>query len=219
MSEAYSAVDSAINELENIRKAVYKSNGNQVRNIDLIGMLKATAQTWFHLHRQTIFKHFKSLDASEIDSCYKNILAATTKFASKRTYTENIKLLKIHLIELRALVLTTEDKSNSPLTEDLAPDFSPLAGNQQMREILARRWNECIKCVNANAHLAAIVMMGGMLEALFVARANKMKDKSLLINASHAPKDKNTGKTADYQTWMLDSYIKVAHELKWIMRC
>ena len=59
-------------------------------------------------------------------------------------------------------------------------------------------------------------MMGGLLEALFVARANKMPVKDPLINAAAAPKDKSTGKTLNYQEWMLDSYIKVAYELKWI---
>jgi len=100
--------------------------------------------------------------------------------------------------------------------DDLAPDFSPLAGNQEMREILVRRWQECCKCVNANANLAAIVMMGGLLEALFVGRANKMRVKDALLNAASAPKDKTTGKTLNYQEWMLDSYIKVGHELNWI---
>lgn len=85
-----------------------------------------------------------------------------------------------------------------------------------MREIITRRWNECRRCVGADAHLAAIVMMGGLLEALFVARANKMPDKNPLIKAKSAPKDKSTGKTLNYQEWMLDSYIKVAHELNWI---
>jgi hypothetical protein len=78
------------------------------------------------------------------------------------------------------------------------------------------RWHECCKCVGANAHLAAIVMMGGLLEALFVARANKLPDKRALVNAVSAPKDKSTGKTLNYQEWMLDSYIKVARELNWI---
>jgi len=59
-------------------------------------------------------------------------------------------------------------------------------------------------------------MMGGFLEALFVARANKMPDKTPLTSAVNAPKDKATGKTTNYQDWMLDSYIKVGFELKWI---
>jgi hypothetical protein len=101
-------------------------------------------------------------------------------------------------------------------TDDIAPDFAPLAGNQAMRDILTRRWHECRKCVKADAHLAAIVMMGGLLEALFVARANKMSDKGTLIAAAAAPKDKTTRKVMNYQEWMLDSYIKVGYELKWI---
>jgi hypothetical protein len=59
-------------------------------------------------------------------------------------------------------------------------------------------------------------MMGGLLEALFVARANKMGDKGPLINARSAPIDKKTAKTMDYREWMLDSYIRVGHELGWI---
>jgi hypothetical protein len=59
-------------------------------------------------------------------------------------------------------------------------------------------------------------MMGGLLEALFVARANKLPDKRALVNAVSAPKDKSPGKTLNYQEWMLDSYIKVARELNWI---
>ena len=58
-------------------------------------------------------------------------------------------------------------------------------------------------------------MMGGLLEAMFVARANKMPDKGPLVRAA-APKDRKTGKTLDYQEWMLDYYIKVARELDWI---
>ena len=118
------------------------------------------------------------------------------------------------MVRTAALVAPVEKQTAN--TDDLAPDFSPLAGNQEMRGILTRRWNECAKCVKADAHLAAIVMMGGLLEALFVARANKMPDKAPLTSAASAPKDKATGKTTNYENWMLDSYIKVGFELKWI---
>ena len=43
-----------------------------------------------------------------------------------------------------------------------------------------------------------------------------MDDKKSLTSAVNTPKDKNTGKTLNYQEWMLDSYIKVGPELKWI---
>jgi MrcB-like, N-terminal domain len=47
-----------------------------------------------------------------------------------------------------------------------------------MKVILERRWNECQRCLRARAPLAATVMMGGLLEALFVARANLMTEYS-----------------------------------------
>lgn len=61
-------------------------------------------------------------------------------------------------------------------------------------------------------------MMGGLLEALFVARANKMPSKAALFKAKATPTNAKTGKPADIRDWMLASYIDVAHELGWITR-
>ncbi len=150
------------------------------------------------------------VDVEPADRHYTIILNSTAKSAARQTYLTALANAKAALITIREAVLTAPISAGGN-TDDLAPDFSPLAGNQEIRDILTRRWYECRKCVNADAHLAAIVMMGGLLEALFVARANKMPVKDPLINATSAPKDKATGKTLNYQEWMLDSYIKVAH--------
>lgn len=40
--------------------------------------------------------------------------------------------------------------------------------------------------------MAATVMMGGFLEALFIARANQLSDKSPLFRAKAAPRDQRT---------------------------
>jgi hypothetical protein len=85
-----------------------------------------------------------------------------------------------------------------------------------MRAILERRWIECTKCVAVKAHLASIVMMGGLLEALFVARANQLPDKSVLVRAPSAPT--KAGKAAPLDEWMLKNYITVGHDLGWITR-
>ena len=77
---------------------------------------------------------------------------------------------------------------------------------------------QCQKCVVAQAHLASIVMMGGLLEAMFVARANRMANKSLLVKAAAAPKDAKTSKVLDIRDWTLRPYIEVGHELGWITR-
>jgi hypothetical protein len=178
--------------------------------------LKATALAWFHSHRPVILAANSSVDLGAADRPYTMILNSTSKSAARQTYLNALRDVKKALIEIRVAVLVPPPTAGSGNTNDIVPDFSPLVGNQEMQDILIRRWHECRKCVIAEAHLAAIVMMGGLLEALFVARANKMSVKDPLIRAASAPKDRGTGKTLNYQDWMLDSYIKVAHELGWI---
>ena len=129
------------------------------------------------------------VDLTTVDENYTDLLNSTARFAAKTTYLGILKSAKEALHCGRAVALIAPASLPIANTDDLAPDFSPLAGNQEMRDILTRRRHECAKCVNADAHLAAIVMMGGLLEALFVARANKMIDKSPLTSATNAPKD------------------------------
>ncbi len=216
MPSVHDAIDAAINETTAARNRVSKVKANQVRGVDEIATLKATAQTWFYTHRPILTAGAPTVDLSDVDACFKVVLDATAKSAAKATYLDALKDAKTALIGVRAASLLASAMEPAANLDDLAPDFSPLAGNPQMRDILTRRWNECAKCVKADAHLAAVVMMGGLLEALFVARANKMADKAPLTSAMNAPKDKATGKTMNYQEWMLDSYIKVGFELKWI---
>jgi hypothetical protein len=216
MPTVHEAIDAAIDEAATARARVNKVKSKQVRGVDDVAMLKATAQTWFHTHRPVVAAGAAHVDLTTVDDNYTDLLNSTAKYAAKSTYLGILKSVKAALIALRAAALVAPVSTPIANTDDLAPDFSPLAGNQEMRDILTRRWHECAKCVKADAHLAAIVMMGGLLEALFVARANKMTDKSPLTSAANAPKDKTTGKTTNYQVWMLDSYIKVGCELNWI---
>lgn len=216
MPTFHEAIDAAISEITRARTRVSKVKTKQVRGFDDVASLKATALTWFHTHKPIIVAGAPNLDHVVTDKFYSELLSATAKHAARSTYLETLSEAKSALLKMRAAALTSPAISSVPNTDDLAPDFSPLAGNQEMREILTRRWLECSKCVKADAHMAAVVMMGGLLEALFMARANKMSDKSPLTAAKNAPKDKATGKTTNYQQWMLDSYIKVGCELKWI---
>ncbi len=216
MPTVHEAIDAAISEVTKARKRVASITSVQVTKVDDVAMLKATAQTWFHTHRPVVVAGAAAANLVAVDQHYTTVLNATAKHAAKKTYLDALKDAKGALVAARSAALVAPAAAPVANTDDLAPDFSPLAGNQEMRDILTRRWHECAKCVKADAHLAAIVMMGGLLEALFVARANKMPDKSPLTNAANAPKDKATGKTTNYQEWMLDSYIKVGCELKWI---
>lgn len=212
----YETIDAAIGETTNARGRVAKLRSNQVRGVDDIAMLKATAHTWFNTHKPVVTTNAPNIDIKSVDACFTAVIEATSKHASKITYLNALKDAKAALVAVRTASLVAPNVTPAANTDDLAPDFSRLAGNQEMRDVLTRRWNECTRCVKADAHLAAIVMMGGLLEALFVARANKMADKTPLISSANAPKDKATGKTVNYQDWMLDSYIKVGFELRWI---
>jgi len=118
------------------------------------------------------------------------------------------------LIDVRSGLLT---KPPAPaVTLAAAPDFSPLAADPLMRDILVARWEECQVCLHAGAHLAATVMMGGFLEALFVARANQLNDKGPLFRAKATPVSQSTKKPLPLSDWTLRHYIEVGQELGWI---
>ena len=216
MSTVSETIDTAIEEVTRARKLVASIKNPQIRKQDDLDALKSVAYAWFNTHRPAISRSVGELDLAPTDGQYQIVLSCTAKSAAKTSYLDALRKVRSLLIDLRGAFLTVPVKSNNASEDDLAPDFSPLVGNNEMREILSRRWNECRKCVSVDAHLAAIVMMGGLLEALFVARANKMSDKTPLVSSAAAPKDKITGKTLNYQEWMLDSYIKVGRELQWI---
>jgi hypothetical protein len=214
MSAALDAIDASLQEVTTARILISKIRSNQVRSSDHLASMKSLAYAWFNSHRKTI-EASSSVDLGAINDAFQTVLNSTDRSAAKATYLGALTRAKSALIIVRMAILKTST-SVVQNSDDVVPDFSPLAGSAQMREVLAGRWLECCKCVSVEAHLAAIVMMGGLLEALFVARANKMDDKGPLVKALAAPKDRKSGKTLDYREWMLDSYIKVGHELGWI---
>jgi hypothetical protein len=120
--------------------------------------------------------------------------------------------------QVRALRTSYLVPASSPPSSELPPDFSPLAADLVMRSILGSRWEECQRCLKSGAHLAATVMMGGLLEALFVARANTMPDKAPLFKAKLTPLDAKTRKPLPLKDWTLRPYIDIAHELGWITK-
>jgi hypothetical protein len=215
MANAVEVIDDAIHEVSRARSLLARIRSQQIRGTDELAMLRTIAYAWFQNNRGVVLANLGTADLSEIDNAYQTVLDATEKSAARTTYLDALRRAKSSLISLRSVALTAPPPGMTT-GDDLAPDFSPLVGSEQMRVILTRRWDECRRCVAAEAHLAAIVMMGGLLEALFVARANIVPNKESLIKAKAAPKDSKTGKTANYQDWMLDSYIKVGHELEWI---
>jgi hypothetical protein len=97
------------------------------------------------------------------------------------------------------------------------PDFSRLIADDRMIKILDRRWKETINCIENSAPLSAMVMMGALLESLFLARINKLNDKKPLFSLKCTPRDKNK-KPLQLQEWGLNDFIEVAFEMNWIRK-
>jgi len=215
MSTAQEAVAGALDELEKARRVLMRVKGNQVRNIEHRQFLQAIAYSWFRTRKPSIAPEGDATKLDSIGTAYTVILNAAERSAAKSTYTDAIKAAKQRLIDLRADLVAGRVP---PRSSDVAPDFSALASDAQMRAILTRRWDECTRCIDGQAFLAATVMMGGLLEALLVARANRLTDKSGLFAAKSAPVDSRTKKPLELRAWMLGSYIDVAHDVGWLTK-
>lgn len=102
------------------------------------------------------------------------------------------------------------------VTPDTPPLFSTISGDPELQHLLTNRWKECVSCVEHDLPLAATVMMGGLLEGLFLVRIEGLADKAPVFKANAAPRDKTTRQTLDLRDWGLSDYIDVAHEIAWI---
>lgn len=212
-------IDGALAECERLRKNLRKKSGGQVWSVEERALSKATALAWFNDHRLKLSSWVPDADLLETDQQFKKILVASDRAAARSTYDSALKQIISLLHALRqhdALTAKIGSKPNS--TADSAPDFSPLIPDDKMRKVLENRWFECNRCLGAEAPLASVVMMGGLLEALLLARINKEIDKSKIFTAKAAPKDPTTGKTLHLKEWTLRHYIDVAHEVGWISK-
>lgn len=185
----------------------------QVRSSDERILAKVSAQTWFKNHRPAVASLVLEQDIAPLDAEYRSILEASERAGSRTKYFSTLKTLKQKIIRLRSICLSASPVGIS--TVDKPPQFSPLISDQEMQDILFERWTECTICLEAQASLAATVMMGGLLEAILLARINRENDKAPIFKAKSAPKD-SQGRTKQLKEWMLSDYINVVHELKWV---
>ena len=209
-------IEQALSEVDAARKKFTKGKSKQITQADALDYLKSVAYSWFRSHRPALESALPATSLSTVDGYLQRVLEATSKASARTTYTACLKEAKTALGALRSHSLTTAPAKSA--SNDMPPDFSALATDPTMQGILIRRWEECQKCLRAEAHLAATIMMGGFLEALFVARANRLQDKSPLFRSESAPVDHKTKKPLPLSEWTLRPYIEVGHELGWISR-
>lgn len=214
MTDAVSALDAAIVEIDRLTRVLKKErNQAQVRSSDERALAKATAHTWFKNHRPPVAEHVSEQDVQSLDTDFRSIFEASERAGTRTKYLSTLKSLRAKTLRLRSICLGSVPSNHS--NADQPPDFSPLISDTAMQGILLARWAECTLCLHAKAALAATVMMGGLLEAILLARINSEHDKANIFKAKAAPRDAQ-GKTKHLKEWMLSDYIKVAHEMKWV---
>jgi len=120
--------------------------------------------------------------------------------------------IKPRLVEIRPQFF--EQSEEPELRPQPPPDFLSLTLESGLGNILAIRWDEAQKCMNAEAFLAATIVMGSMLEGVLLAVIQKNPHDANISKA--APKDPHTGKVKPFPGWSLSEMINVAHELSWI---
>ena len=214
MSAGMDPIEYSIREIEQARGRVTRMRARQVTSADDRDYLKSVAYSWFRSHRPSLAAALPEEVLKAADAELRRVLEATAKSSARTTYLAALRDAKSALTQLRSVALTPVVKSTSGA--EVPPDFTGLSADPVMRSILERRWHECQKCVRAGAPLAATVMMGGLLEALFVARANLLTNKSALFRAKATPIDFKTKKPLALTEWTLRPYIDVAAELGWI---
>lgn len=216
MKEALNAIDTAISDTDRLRRILKRQKAPQVRSIEERSHIKATALAWYNNHRTKVVPFVNGDQLQVVDDLYKQLLSASDRASARLTYETSLKAIHRELSELRGSTVMSATITATKHTTDEPPEFSPLIADTRMQGILLNRWRECSSCISAGAPLAATVMMGGLLEALLLARVNKETDKTQIFKSASAPKDKKTGKAFPLQEWTLKNYIDVAHELKWI---
>lgn len=216
MLPAPDTIDSCIRDVDQARTRVSRAPSKQVTKPDERDYLKSVAYAWFRSHRTSLDAVAADEVLQPVDAEMRTILEATARHSARSTYLGALQRAKQALTSLRSASLVP--RRPTTLTAESPPDFSALASDAAMKAILERRWRECQLCIQVKAHLAATVMMGGVLEALFVARANLMRDKGPLFRAKGTPVDPKTKKPIPLADWTLRPYIDVAADIGWISR-
>jgi len=210
----FSHVDDALKAVETARKVNRKGKSKQVQGGEERDHMRTVASVWFKRFRPAILPHVAEEIVATVDEPLRRVWDATAKNAARTTYKTALDESRKSLLQLRKEMPVAASATSVPDSDDAPPNFSALATQQEMQDVMTRRWHECATCLNAGANLAAVVMMGGLIESLFVSKANHLPDKSVLSKAKRAPQKK--GKPIPFQVWTLNHYIEVGHELGWI---
>jgi len=122
--------------------------------------------------------------------------------------------------------LVSTDSSITVLMPDslqLAVDLRELTRDDLLGELLKERWLEAGRCMDAQAFLAATIMLGSLLEGALLGVAKEYRTAA--ARSPRAPKQpvdrkrpERGTRPAPVEQWKLESLIEVAHSCGWIDR-
>jgi len=206
-------LSAALEDVKRLKQAVASVRTPQLWSAEARSHLKAVSLAWFQRHKASLALGPNTPELDAIDAGFSELLELSEKAASTVKVRGAVKRLQAQLVRLDT-ALVSSPPAPKPIT-DAPPSFGAVP-DPLMQQVLTRRWRECVTCLEAGAPLAATVMMGGLLESLFLARVNREPNKQRVFTAKAAPKDPKSQQPRPLREWALGDYIAVAHELRWI---
>ena len=131
---------------------------------------------------------------------------------------ENDKIIITPIDRIIIVPENTKNSNSAVLDEESLKSVDGLGLSKDVAEIVKMRLDEIVKCINCDAPLAAIILMGGTLEGILFDMASS-KYPSKFNQASCAPKFtdnsdlKMDGKVKKFPNWTLNNFINVAGEI------
>ncbi len=183
---------------------------------------QSSTRKWFVLEALQSINGTNSLDKALLRLAspkeYRGDSVVTQKVVDYLNRYLQVEGLEVDLIGVEPRVQSRRASADIPKPQatplDTPLDFRRLVEDGSLAEVLSLRWQEAQKCVNAEAYLAAVVMMGSILEGVLL---HKLEANPAAGNqANRAPKDPHTGKPKPFHEWGLSALIDVAHELRWL---
>lgn len=202
--------DSAIQEIDKLKRHLSKQRVQQIRAATDCELIRAYSLAWSHTHRVGAQKVLTTEQLAKADSLYEKMSTATYRATSKAVYVDLLKEIRVELLLVQGQAFI------APASDLKIPNISKLVQNAEMASILNRRMQEVLDAIEKSP-LTATIMMGAVLEALFLARINLLTDKKALFALKTTPKDK-TGKALELKEWGLNDFIDVSHEIGWIRK-
>ncbi|MBU1202716.1 hypothetical protein KKH39_01595 [Patescibacteria group bacterium] len=204
-----------LDEAERLKKILRKESGDQIRSKSTREFIRTISLAWFEKYKN-IFSPL-CVDSelyTKINDDYLLINEWSHSATSKNKYLSLIKGLRGKLIKLQSETITNQkpkvENKNITSLENLVQD-------DYMQQIIYSRFDEIQNCINV-APLAATVMMGGLLEAFFLARINKLTDKSTIFKQKTTPIDPKTKKPRNLSEWTLSNFIDVSFSMGWVRK-